>query len=683
MAPGYKSDIERDLGRVDGSSAGTNVGKKFSSGLKTAVIAGGGLLAAKVGVDFFKGTIDSASDLAETVSKSNTIFGANAAEIEQWAGRADTAIGQTKQQALDAAAGYGNLFSQLGIGSKQAAGMSTAMVELASDFASFHNADVSEVLNAQSAAFRGEYDAVQRFVPTINAAAVEQRALADSGKKTTKELTAQDKALAVQRLLMEGAGAATGDFARTSDGLANKQRILSARIENVKAKIGTALLPVVSKLTGLLADNLEPTIEAVGKAFGTLSGYATQIFNIIFKGDFTGGPFAEDSPFVDSLFNLREMFIEKVLPAIEKVGAFIRDNLKPILIGLGATLAVIISPVGALVAGLILAYTRFETFRNIVDTVVRFLATEVVPVIVELVTAIAEQFGNLVEWVQEHWDAISEAIGHVVEVISVIISTAVDAILLYWHYFGDTIMSVISNAWEIVKKVVETAIDIVAGIIETAVALINGDWGKAWDAFLGIFSAAWDLVKTVLSSALDVVKTYIGDAMGVVKDLVSGALDAIVGFFSGIGSRISRVAGNVFGFLSESFKSAVNFIIRGWNGLEFKIPGFDPPGPGPKFGGFTLGLPQIDELWRGGTARTAGLAIVGDRGPELLDLERGATVTPLNTAAMIAEAATAGAGAGPLIHVEKLETTGQADPYATARAQTHELYKLALGLTRG
>ena len=40
-----------------------------------------------------------------------------------------------------------------------------------------------------SAAYRGEYDAVQRFVPVINGAKVEEEALKETHKKTTKELT--------------------------------------------------------------------------------------------------------------------------------------------------------------------------------------------------------------------------------------------------------------------------------------------------------------------------------------------------------------------------------------------------------------------------------------------------------------------------------------------------------------
>jgi hypothetical protein len=87
-----------------------------------------------------------------------------------------------------------------------------------------------------------------------------------------------------------------------------------------------------------------------------------------------------------------------------------------------------------------------------------------------------------------------------------------------------------------------------------------------------------------------------------------------------------------FDQIKAGARAAMNFLIRGWNGLQFRIPGFDPPGPGPKFGGFTLSVPKIPELALGGIVRDAGSVLVGERGPELLTLPRAATVTPLDGA---------------------------------------------------
>ena len=445
-------------------------------------------------------------------------------------------------------------------------------------------------------------------------------------------------------------------------GVAGETDGLGETFARLKNKVMLGVEPLATGFLRFLEDalpKLEPLVDAIGvflpQAFAEVGRVVGPIVEIVGKvarafsllgGDDGIQGFAEVMD--NALGNSGKFvgFFRELGGWILRIGDFIRDNLKPILVTLGVAFALLVAPVATVVAGLVLAYQRFEGFRNVVDTVVRFLLAEVVPRVTEFAGYVAEQFGNLVAWVREHWASIQEAVGHVVEVIRAIVTGFVDAVLIYWGYFGDTILTILANAWENVRAVVEFAVALVAGIIETAVALINGDWGAAWDAFTGIFSAAWELVKTLLGNALEIIGSLLGAGMDLARDLVSGALDKIVGFFRDLPGRLAGAAGDVFGFLWESFRGAINKVIDGWNDLEFKIPGFDPPGPGPKFGGFTLGLPTVPRLAEGGTALERGLAIVGEGSydGELVDLPAGAVVTPLDTAAMIAEAAgTAGA----------------------------------------
>jgi hypothetical protein len=245
--------------------------KKTVSGVLAGIATG--YAATKV-VGFFKDSMDAASDFNESASKAEQIFGRNSGAIRKWASGAVSDFGQTSQQALENAASFGNMFQQLDIGAKPATRMSKTMVELASDFASFHNADITEVLIAQQAAFRGEYDAVQRFVPAINAAAVEQKALAMTGKESTKELTAGEKAAATYALMMQGAGKAVGDFDRTADGAANQQRQFNAGMKELQATIGSALLPILTQVLGVLRPVVQWLSEhrTVATALATVVG---------------------------------------------------------------------------------------------------------------------------------------------------------------------------------------------------------------------------------------------------------------------------------------------------------------------------------------------------------------------------------------------------------------------------
>lgn len=130
-------------------------------------------------------------------------------------------------------------------------------------------------------------------IPTINAAAVAQKAMAMTGKTSADQLTDQEKAAATYQLVMDGAGAAQGDFAKTSDGLANQQKVLGSKFDDVKTSIGNELLPILTTMgswildTGIpafekfveglkkvgdwIGDNMD-VIEAIGIALGVVGG---------------------------------------------------------------------------------------------------------------------------------------------------------------------------------------------------------------------------------------------------------------------------------------------------------------------------------------------------------------------------------------------------------------------------
>lgn len=277
------------------------------------------------------------SDLAEVQSKVATIFGKASKDIEKWADSAAKSFGISEKEALDAVGTFGNMFTQLGIGSKQAGGMSKSMVQLAADLGSFHNADITSVIDAQSAAFRGEYDSLQQFIPTINAAAVETEALTMTGKANVAMLTDAEKALAVQKLLLEGAGHATGDFARTADGAANMQRTLTAQFKDAAAEIGQKLLPIAEKLLGW-----------VGSAIGAFSGLSDKQLTLIIG---IGAFVAVLGPAIAIVGN-----VITVVKALQVAMLFLAAN--PIGLAIAA--------IAALAAGLVLAWKHSETFRNIV-----------------------------------------------------------------------------------------------------------------------------------------------------------------------------------------------------------------------------------------------------------------------------------------------------------------------------
>jgi hypothetical protein len=335
--------FERGFDRAEKKARG------FSQSMGGVGRAMAGALSATVVLAGVKKAVDAGSDLNETVNKTGLAFGRNAGQIQAWAANSAKAMGLPKQAALEGASSFGLLFSKIGVGAEQGAQMSKAMVQLAVDLGSVHNADPTQIIEAQTAAFRGEYDALQRFVPAITAASVQQKAMATTGKDSAKALTDGEKAAATYAIMMEQTTKEQGDFARTADDAANKSKINAARMKDLSANIGTLLLPAVTAAVNALGDMAtwaeknKGAVTALGVAVGIVTGLvvantvATKI-KVAWDTAWAAGTAA-------------------VTAAQWLLNAALTAN----------PIGIVVVAIAALVAGLIIAYKKSDTFRRIVD----------------------------------------------------------------------------------------------------------------------------------------------------------------------------------------------------------------------------------------------------------------------------------------------------------------------------
>jgi hypothetical protein len=238
-----------------------------------AVGAAAGAMAIKIG----KEAIAAASDLAETTSKVNVIFGETAKNIEEFGAKAAASLGQTRTQAMNAAATFGIFGKSAGLAGEELTEFSTEFVQLASDLASFNNTSVDQAITALGAALRGESEPIRAYGVLLNDATLKAKALEMGIYSGTGTLSAQQKVLAAHKVILEQTRDAQGDFARTADGMANSQRILTARLEEAKIVLGTALLPIALQVVNLFNDRFLPVIERVAASFGGGEGLIAKV----------------------------------------------------------------------------------------------------------------------------------------------------------------------------------------------------------------------------------------------------------------------------------------------------------------------------------------------------------------------------------------------------------------------
>jgi hypothetical protein len=234
----------------------------------------------------------SASDLNETINKTNVIFGEASQELQKFASTASKSLGMATQEALDFAASFGGLGKMAGKTGSDLAAFSTDLVSLTADMASFNNANPAEVAIALGAALRGESEPIRRFNVLINDAAVKAEAMSMGLYKGTGDLNQQAKVLATHSLILKQTTDQQGDFNNTIDSAANQQKILTATIKDATTKIGQAFLPVLENVLpvlvnfGLAAERNSGLIAAMATALAILAGaiVAANVAMTVWKG---------------------------------------------------------------------------------------------------------------------------------------------------------------------------------------------------------------------------------------------------------------------------------------------------------------------------------------------------------------------------------------------------------------
>lgn len=239
--------LEGKLGRVAAGLKGwgdeaVRVGKSLSLNVSLPLLAAGVF------------AVKSASDMAESQNKVQVVFDKSSAAVERWAASSARSFGVSRAAAFESVGTFGNLFRAMEVAEPKAAKMSMRFVELAADLASFNNANPTEVLEALRSGLVGEAEPLRRFGVSLSAARIEAKALELGLGRTKDELTAGAKAQAAYAIIMEDTSLAQGDFGRTSDGLANRLRIVRAEATDAAADFGTIVVPAVSIAAGVFAD---------------------------------------------------------------------------------------------------------------------------------------------------------------------------------------------------------------------------------------------------------------------------------------------------------------------------------------------------------------------------------------------------------------------------------------------
>lgn len=205
-------------------------------------------------LDFAKKGIQLASDLEEVQNVVDVTFGDGAAEINQFAKEASASFGLTELQAKQFSGTIGAMVKSMGLTETEALDMSTSLVGLAGDMASFYNLDHEEAFNKIRSGIAGETEPLKQLGINMSQANLEAYALAKGIKKAYSDMGEAEKVQLRYGYIMEQTNDAQGDFVRTQDSYANQIRTLQNNLDTLGANVGKLLVPALTSAVGWLND---------------------------------------------------------------------------------------------------------------------------------------------------------------------------------------------------------------------------------------------------------------------------------------------------------------------------------------------------------------------------------------------------------------------------------------------
>jgi hypothetical protein len=262
------AQLEADLRKAEramqaSAAKFTSLGQSMTLGVTVPVLAAGAAA--------FK----MASDYEESLNKVRVSFGESSKSVEDFAKTTLTSFGIAEGSALEMAGLFGNMATSMGITQKDAAKLSTEMVGLAGDMASFNNVPLDQVQTALNSIFTGEAEPLKRFGINMLESSLAAFALEQGISKSVKSMTDAEKISLRYAFVLDRTKNAQGDFSRTNDSASNQMRIFQESTKQLAASFGQVLLPAIT-----------PIINGINKVLASMQGLSseTKTTIVVFAG---------------------------------------------------------------------------------------------------------------------------------------------------------------------------------------------------------------------------------------------------------------------------------------------------------------------------------------------------------------------------------------------------------------
>lgn len=370
----------------------------------------------------------------------------------------------------------------------------------------------------------------------------------------------------------------------------------------IVANIGGAVMPMVQKFAEFILNNMPMIKEVFTGLFSSLTTAVVAFLPILMDLITKALP-----PFIEMfsllianvlpiLIELFGTIVSEIFPAFVELLTVILQRILPVFIDL---LEVVINTV---LPPLLQLFTIF--IEKILPPLIMFFAEIVETLLPPLIDLFVQIINTVMPVLIKLFDTFATTVlPPLLDLIKMLVEVILPPLLAVFMDLAVSVLPLVMTVFEALLPIIEPAMQMIASVITIVLALIKGDWEGVWNG---------------------------------IKDFTKGVFDFILkgselfeNAFKKIFEGIKKVIRNIWDGIVSDIKASINFIIKGINSFIKGINKIQIPDWVPGLGGKGLNIGTIPLLANGGDILTSGKVIVGDGGPELLDLPKGARVTPL------------------------------------------------------
>ncbi|AYD87362.1 tape measure protein [Microbacterium phage ValentiniPuff] len=562
---------------------------------------------AQVIKDFVSEAITQAGNLQQSVGAVDAVFKESSAQVHAWAKGAAEDVGLSTDAYNNYASLIGTQMKTAGFDIDEAASRTNKLIGVAADLSSMFGGTTADAVSSLSAAFRGEFDSVEKYGLALKEGDIQARLSAKGLGDLTGEAARNARAVELQAMIMEQSVDSIGNFAKESDTLQGQQQRLTAEFENAQAEIGTNFLPVMTSLAQMLRDILPPALQAVQDGF-RIGGEVVQNVTGFFEDNMaTIAPMAAVLGTVAAAWGIYAVVVNAATIATNVVSGATKVwtgvmavfnavmNANPIML--------IITAIGLLVAAIIWVATQTTFFQDawaavsewfigvwtaisefftglwegivaavtgawnsivaFLTPVFEFIAAVIqtyidiwVNIFLVMAAILVTIWNAIVAVVTTVWQAIVDFITPIVNAISAVITSVIGAIVAWWTGVWTQVSSFFNGVWQGMVDFFQPIINRISAVISAVVASIRAVWTSTWNTISSFFSSIWNNMVTAVSNAVNKVFEVVGKIKTNVMNVLNGVgtwlvetgKNLIQGFWNGIDSMWSWITSQIGGF---------------------------------------------------------------------------------------------------------------------------------------